>query len=189
VQDAIYRTDLVLAVAPKPGKELPIAKLRNFIIDLTHAHIKVGCVSADGFQSAQLLQEMKNYGLNSELISVDRTRDPYDQFKNVILEGRWNGPIHPILKKEFLDLIDVGKKIDHPNPNDVLDKKNRPSKDLADAVVGSVYLCKEKGSSDAGMQALNEYVKAMHAAEKEATVKDHIFELGKKNKHKSRFGL
>lgn len=187
VQDMVFRTDLVLCVAPRPGKELPIAKLRNFIIDLRHNHIRVAGVSCDGFQSAQFLQEMNSYGISAELVSVDRTRDPYDQFKNVITERRWSGPYHPVLEREFLNLIDFGKKIDHPDPDDALiDKRNPPSKDVADAVVGSVYLCKERNQLDTGTNALKAYVKEIEKAEKKLTIQDHIFDLGMKNKNKNR---
>ena len=186
VQDIVFRTDLVLAVAPKPGKEVPIAKLRNFVVELRHRGIRVVAVSCDQYQSTQFLQEMKDQGIAAELVSVDRCRDQYDFFQNLIVERRWTGPYHPILEREFLGVVDNGTKIVLPEPNEI-DKSIRPSKDMSDSVVGSVWLCKLKNNSNAGSIALENYVEAMRKTEKRLDLQDAIFDLGMRNRQKGFF--
>ena len=81
--------------------------------------------------------------------SVDRTRDPYDLFKDALLEGRWHGPDHPILKQELKDLIDMGDKIDHPLRvyGGEIEGEYRGSKDGADTVAGSVFVAHKNMST------------------------------------------
>jgi len=152
--DNIYQTDLILAIVAKAGEEVPISKLKNFVIDLCHKGIHIAFATADGFQSANLLQDLKQLGIQSEVISVDRKRDAYDLFKNAVLEDRWRGPAHHILEREFLEPLDLGSKgIDHP----VCNSRNSSSKDLADAVVGSVWQCAQKSGGQKGITAFNQY--------------------------------
>ncbi len=158
--DNDYRTDLILAIAAKPGEEVPLSRLKNFVIDLGRTGIRIAFATADGFQSANLLQDLKQLGIQTEVISVDRTRDAYDLLKNAILEDRWHGPYHEILEQEFLGLLDLGAKgIDHPEGTG----KNRSSKDLSDAVAGSVWQCAQKGGVSKSTTALKEYCDAVYA--------------------------
>jgi hypothetical protein len=86
-------------------------------------------------------------GFDSRIQSVDHTRIPYDNFKNVILEGRYNGVKHPVLQRELKELLDLGKKIDHPH--EVMDanmKRADGSKDCADAVCGSIFSAYQNSS-------------------------------------------
>ncbi len=161
-QDLVYQTDLVLAVVPHPGKEVPIYKLKNFIVNLGYAGVSIGAVSADGYQSKNLLQDLQVLGTPTETVSVDRERDAYDLWKQAALEGRYTGPNHPILEREFLELLDLGSKgIDHPKIEGQFNKVDRPSKDLADAVVGSMWLCSQKSTGSKAVIGLHALVKHM----------------------------
>lgn len=129
-RDPVFVTEWVLAIEPKPGSEIPIYKLKNLVLDLRNANIPIAQVSTDGFQSTQLRQDLILAGFKAVLISVDRTKEPYELLKNAILEDRWRGPYHPILETEFEKLIETEKKIDHPKGG---------SKDVTDACAGSVW--------------------------------------------------
>ena len=90
-------------------------KIKNFIIDLRDVvRLSLQLVTTDGYQSENLRQDLTLVGIKTALQSVDRTREPYDLIKDAMLEGRWTGPDHAILKQEWKDLLDQGKKIDHP---------------------------------------------------------------------------
>ena len=71
-----------------------------------------------------------NRGYDCKLISVDRTREPYDLLKQIIIEGRYNGVKHKVFSNELRKLLDHGDKIDHPK---------KGSKDVTDGVCGSVW--------------------------------------------------
>ncbi len=130
VKEPMYCTEFVIALKCVPGQEVPIWKIREFIILLRERGLPIACVSTDGYQSTNLRQDLTRADFVCKLLSVDRTKDPYEYYRDCVLEGRWDGPMHPILDDEVRGLVDVGKKYDHPMDG---------SKDVADAVCGSVF--------------------------------------------------
>lgn len=171
IRDSRYQTDLVLAVAPKPGREVPIARLRNFVAHLIQNGISIGGASCDQFQSKQMLQELQESGIRSETISVDRTREPYENLRDSIIEHRWLGPYHPILRKEMHALEDQGTKIDHPLQ---VSTKEKPSKDMSDAVAGSLWYCKLNSAGARNQDALMAYTKSMEVEQREITIQQRL---------------
>jgi hypothetical protein len=133
INEPVYWTDFVIAIESKPGQEVPIYKIKNMIIDLRARGYKIICVSTDGYQSTNLRQDLEVNSINAKLISVDRSIDAYVELKNAILSGRCHLPRHPILNKEIREIEYHQGKADHPD---------RGSKDIADAVAGSIYSAK-----------------------------------------------
>lgn len=175
--DLSFVTDLVMAVIPKPGKEVPLSRLKKFMVDLSHAGIEIAAISMDGYQSKNLIQDWVDLGYDAALLSVDINRDAYDHLKNCMNEERWRGPDHPILRKEFINLIDVGKKIDHPPIEGQIDKAERPSKDMTDAVAGSVWNCFLKSARGKGITAMENFVDHISAANADNDIKEEIYRL------------
>jgi hypothetical protein len=75
-----------------------------------------------------MMQQLKQYGITTEILSVAKKH--YDDMAMVVLEERLNGPHIPLLIDELLQLKIMKDRVDHPR---------KGSKDLADAVCGSVY--------------------------------------------------
>ena len=132
-EDIIHKLVFALRIKASPGSEIPFYKIRNFIyymkFELGYNIISVTC---DSYQSVDSLQQLKLRGFLTATLSMDRSRAPYDTMKNAINEGRFILPHIPELEKEFLELEEdkVVNKIDHPRDG---------SKDIADAVTGTVY--------------------------------------------------
>jgi len=76
-----------------------------------------------------LRQELLAAGFSTELISVDRSPDPYIEFKSSIYQDRILLPRHDLLKDELKGLIWDGWKVDHASNG---------SKDISDACAGVV---------------------------------------------------
>lgn len=114
IKQPLFHTDWVIAIKALPGQEVPIWKIKELIILLRQRGTPIAQVSTDGYQSTNLRQDLLLEGYNCKLLSVDRTKDPYNYFKDCILESRWSGVKHEILEEEIKELVDVGKKIDHP---------------------------------------------------------------------------
>jgi len=142
-KEPIYYTDFVLSLQNKSGQDVPIYKIKYLIKDLAARGIPIGMVTMDGYQSENLKQDLWLLKFESKIMSVDKPRTAYDYLKMVILEGRYNGVQHPILRRELKELLDTGQKIDHPMQAEAEEEnitgQERGSKDLADAVCGSVY--------------------------------------------------
>jgi hypothetical protein len=75
-----------------------------------------------------MMQQLKQYGINTEILSVAKKH--YDDMAMIVLEERLLGPRIPLLIDELLQLKIMRDKVDHPR---------KGSKDLADAVCGSIY--------------------------------------------------
>jgi len=75
-----------------------------------------------------MMQQLKQYGINTETLSVAKKH--YDDMAMVVAEDRLSGPAIKLLVDELLQLKIMRDRVDHPR---------KGSKDLADAVCGSVY--------------------------------------------------
>lgn len=131
--EKMYYVDWALGIEPLPQQEIPLSKVRDFIFYLIkNLGYPVASISADTFQSKQTLQDFEQEKYPTESISVDRSRDPYLFLKSLVYNKQILTPTFPELKKELLQLRDNGKKVDHPING---------SKDIADAVAGSIWNC------------------------------------------------
>lgn len=130
--------DGVLEIINTPGDEVDINLVGDLILTIA-SHLNVTWVTADKFQSASLLQRIRksrNYlgkKIRTALISVDASLAPYMYLKQALRDERIIFPPVAKLLRELRELqIDPKRgKVDHPVGG---------SKDLADAVSGSVYV-------------------------------------------------
>jgi len=138
--------DLVLRVIPPPGDEIMLADLRGIVYQFMGHGFMVSYSSLDQFQSADTIQQFNKHGIEAEVVSIDRTTEPYDTLKAAIYEGRFRMAPNPIALQEFRYLQRVPKrggkvKIDHPKRN----PDGTPgSKDVADSIAGVVYSLSKK---------------------------------------------
>lgn len=160
VSENVYEIDLMLAIRALPGSEIPLFKVREFLIWLSsHIGYKFKKISFDGFQSADSIQLLKIAGLDAGLLSVDRTDIPYLNLRACILEQRLVGYYNSIVVEELRDLeYDRRvKKVDHP----IAKYDGSPgSKDLSDALCGAVnnaqeYYSKQKSNHIAKQTNVN----------------------------------
>lgn len=132
-----YVTPLMLAISRHMDQETSIYHLFDFIMDLNE-RFEIGQFSADQFASAQLLQDLRREGINVARISVDITDQPYIYFKNQVNNKYWRGCKCRLAVQELCELRVIDGKVDHPvNFAD----GSRGSKDIMDAVAGSVWSC------------------------------------------------
>ena len=99
---------------------------------------------ANGFvnhNSVDTIQQLRKHGIEAEVVSVDKTTEPYDVLKAAMYEDRFRMQKHGVALQEFrtLQRVPHGKgkvKIDHPKRN----PDGTPgSKDVADSIAGVVY--------------------------------------------------
>lgn len=151
-----YYVDMALRIRASQGSEIPLYKVREFLIWLRRKLFKkIQTVTYDGFQSADSIQILSTAGFNASLLSVDRTDVPYLNLRSSILENRIDMYDHSILYRELSDLEydRVHKKVDHPETT--ID--NQPgSKDVADGVCGACYDALDYYSSKQGVKKYNQ---------------------------------
>lgn len=127
----IFCIDGAVSVVPPPNREINLFSIRDLILFLKE-HLNIVFVTFDSYESAMMMQSFRNHRISSTVQSVDRTPQPYLDFKTAILTERMLYPNHPILLKEIRNLLrdpETGK-IDHPIGG---------TKDIADCAAGVVY--------------------------------------------------
>jgi hypothetical protein len=136
--------DFLLRIKALPGREIFLGDIRTWIYNLRdNLNFKINMVTMDGFESTDTMQQFQRRRFGVEYVSVDKQILPYHDLREAIYEDRIDFPpyiteIHgeagtkevEILVQELSQLVDDGKKIDHPLNG---------SKDVADAVAGVTF--------------------------------------------------
>jgi intein/homing endonuclease len=113
---------------PSKAKTVDFSDVREFILDLYRMGFNIGLVTFDRWNSHQMMDELKQYGIRTDVLSVAKKH--YQDLALAIVEERVEGPDNKILIDELLALRVVKDKIDHPRTG---------TKDLADATCGAIY--------------------------------------------------
>ena len=124
----IVEVDAVRYWTPTADKSVDFTEVKDYILSLKTAGFKIRVCTFDRWNSHDMMQQLKSYGINTETLSVAKKH--YDDMAMVVLEERLLGPHIPLLIDELLQLKIMRDKVDHPR---------KGSKDLADAVCGSIY--------------------------------------------------
>lgn len=136
--------DMLLRIKALPGREIFLGDIRAWIYLLRDKlGFKINMVTMDGFESTDTMQQFQRRRFGVEYVSVDKQILPYHDLREALYEDRIDFPpylteIHgesgtqevEILVKELSELVDDGKKIDHPLNG---------SKDVSDAVAGVTF--------------------------------------------------
>jgi hypothetical protein len=149
----VVETDFAMRIIGRPGDKIPLNKVRKLIIDLKKVYgfnIVMATYDLDSASedSKQILQRA---GINcpDKGLSLDKNPQIYRGFRQLVHDKRWCCHRNEYLHFELVNLEDDPdkNKIDHPDEvvdlvllenGETEDKVKRGSKDMSDAVVGSV---------------------------------------------------
>lgn len=111
--------------------EIQLSDVRRKVIDLQKSGWSIWLVTLDWYQSVDTMQILQKNWIKSDYLSLDTSLEPYEAFREALYDERVELPNMEIIKEElyWLELV-WWKKVDHPKTW---------SKDLADAIAGSVY--------------------------------------------------
>ena len=109
------KIDIAMAVTAPPGGEIQFDEIKQMIYFLESRGFTFEHITADSWNSVDMLQSLNAHGITATMLSVDREMLPYENFKKSIYEGRIKCHAYPLLKKELerLELVN-GEKVDHP---------------------------------------------------------------------------
>ena len=124
----IVAIDAVRYWTPTPDKSVDFTEVKDYILSLRTRGFNISVCTFDRWNSHDMMQQLKQYGINTEILSVAKKH--YDDMAMIVLEERLQGPHIPLLIDELLQLKIMRDRVDHPR---------KGSKDLADAVCGAVY--------------------------------------------------
>jgi hypothetical protein len=124
----IIEVDAVRYWTPTKDKSVDFTEVKDYILSLRSRGFNIKVCTFDRWNSHDMMQQLKQYGVNTEILSVAKKH--YDDMAMVVAEERLRGPAIPLLVDELLQLKIMRDRVDHPR---------KGSKDLADAVCGSVF--------------------------------------------------
>ena len=149
----IVETDFVMRLTAKPGDRIPLHKVRKLVLDLKARGFNIKKYTSDlRLASEDTLQLLTRVGIDAGYLSVDKEIKHYMDFRNLVFEQRWRCHFHEYLNFELknLEYDKDSQKINHPdkvkdvvllNEGGIREYVVDGSKDLADAVCGSVVGC------------------------------------------------
>ena len=120
--------DAVRWWTPTADKTVEFKDVKNYILELRARGFNIRNVTFDRWNSLDIMNELKALGMNTETLSVAKKH--YEDMAMLVAEERILGPSINLLTEELLQLRLIRDKVDHPR---------KGSKDLADAVCGSIY--------------------------------------------------
>ena len=144
--EPLFQLAFSVSVKAPKGYQVSFEKTRKFIYYLTSKGFAIKYITMDTFQSADMLQALRDNKYNAEVLSVDRVDKsdigsmpvckPYNFLKNIIYEKRIAIP-----KKGTQLLTDELVGLERNNSSGKVDHSPRGinSKDQADAVCGAAY--------------------------------------------------
>jgi hypothetical protein len=155
-----FKIPLCFVVSRLPGQSTSLDHLYQFLRDLIRDGYYI-TFSADSFASAGLFQSCERDGIEYKAISIDKTMDAGIALKNIINTDRLEIPYNNIFLRECSEIRvvtngknDTHMKLDHPLISSCtdFDYKNKTgeqpgTKDLFDAVSGSIFSCLQHYSS------------------------------------------
>lgn len=134
--------DLLMRIHAPSGGEIILGDVRRVIYRLARdLGYPIKLVTADGFSSVDTLQQMRKAKINADYLSVDKTKQPYEDLREAIYDERVlfpkylsrirEGDTEPIniAYRELSQLSDVGMKIDHPTPGCFVGETRIPTLD------------------------------------------------------------
>jgi hypothetical protein len=125
----IVVVDAVAWWEPKVEGPVNLSEVKQWIQNLRRLGFNIGLVTFDRWQSFDIQNELQAVGMRTETVSVAKKH--YEDMAMLVYEQRLVMPAIELLFEELTELkIMKNDKVDHPR---------KKSKDLADAVCGSIF--------------------------------------------------
>ena len=126
----IVIVDAVAWWEPKVEGPVNLSEVKQWIQNLRRLGFNIGMVTFDRWQSFDIQNELKSVGMKTDTVSVSKKQ--YEDMAMLVYEERLAMPSIELLFEELTELkiTKNGKNVDHPR---------KLSKDLADAVCGSIF--------------------------------------------------
>ena len=125
----IVVVDAVAWWEPKVEGPVILSEVKQWIQNLRRLGFNIGLVTFDRWQSFDIQNELQAVGMRTETVSVAKKH--YEDMAMLVYEERLIMPAIELLFEELTELkIMKNDKVDHPR---------KKSKDLADAVCGSIF--------------------------------------------------
>lgn len=129
-----YYIDFCLGIMSSGKDPVDILKVLEFVYGLKKLGYPIKVITTDNHQGELARQIISKRGIATEYLSVEKTKEPYYNLKNLILTKSLEGFVNPLLTRELHGLRESEKKIE---------KSKGYTDDLADALAGATFRCSQ----------------------------------------------
>lgn len=153
IKKRMFYVDFCLGVVASKGCKVDLVKVLKFVYDLKKNGYPIRKVTTDSHQGELARQIIRAHGVDTEYLSLEKTKEPYLNLKNAIQEGVLIGYKNPPLVKDLKGLREFNKRITKA-------KGRGTSDDLSNALAGAYHTClldKNFRSSNETLKSLIEY--------------------------------
>lgn len=146
----MYFVDFCLGVTAKNKESVDILKVLEFVYSLKEKGYPLKIVSTDSHQGELARQIIAKKGkVKTEYLSMEKTKEPYLNLKNIILTGCLEGYKNPPLMRELRGLRESQKKIE---------KGKGYTDDMSDALAGALWMCSQDKFYKKNNEAISEII-------------------------------
>ena len=132
INKRMYFIDFCVGIVASSGCEVDIIKVFEFLYNAKKAGYPIKLITTDSHQGILARQHIKSHGVNSKLLSVETSKEPYYNLKTTLLTESLIGYKNEVLVKELKGLREYDNKIG---------KSKGCTDDLSDSLAGALYSC------------------------------------------------
>ena len=146
-----YFIDFVLGIESKNHESVDILKILEFVYSLREKGYPLKMVTTDNHQGeiARQIIAKKGNGVKTEYLSMEKSKEPYLNLKNIIITESLEGFKNPTLMRELRGLRESQKKIE---------KGKGYTDDMSDALAGALWSCSQDRFFKKNNEAISEII-------------------------------
>lgn len=145
-----YFVDFCLGIESKNHESVDILKILEFVYSLKSKGYPLKMVSTDNHQGEIARQIVaKKGGVKTEYLSMEKSKEPYLNLKNIIITESLEGFKNPTLMRELRGLRESQKKIE---------KGKGYTDDMSDALAGALWSCSQDRFYKKNNEAISEII-------------------------------
>ena len=145
-----YFVDFCLGIQSKNREAVDILKILEFVYSLREKGYPLKLVTTDNHQGEIARQIIaKKGGVKTEYLSMEKSKEPYLNLKNIIITESLEGFKNPTLMRELRGLRESQKKIE---------KGKGYTDDMSDALAGALWSCSQDRFYKKNNEAISEII-------------------------------
>ena len=144
-----YFIDFCLGIQSRNKEAVDILKILEFVYSLKEKGYPLKMVTTDNHQGEIARQAIARHGVKTEYLSMEKSKEPYLNLKNLIITEALEGFKNPTLMKELRGLRESQKKIE---------KGKGYTDDMADSLAGALWTCSQDRFYKKNNEAITEII-------------------------------
>lgn len=145
----MYYIDFCLGIESNSKEAVDILEILEFVYTLKEKGYPLKLVTTDSHQGELGRQVIARRGVKTEYLSMEKTKEPYLNLKNIIITESLDGYENAELTKELRGLRESAKKIE---------KGKGYTDDMSDALAGALWSCSQDRFFKTNNEAISEII-------------------------------